>query len=61
MAVEHTIYCDGCSSILVAASSVGKARKEGRESGLVHRIGDKDYCTECYERMTKRADIKTEE
>jgi hypothetical protein len=50
MGVEHTIYCDGCSTILVSASSVTKARREGRRDKIVFRRGDKDLCQECNQR-----------
>ena len=48
MGVEHTIYCDGCSSIHVSVSTVTKARREGKRNGLVHRFNDKDLCPQCY-------------
>jgi hypothetical protein len=46
MGVEHTIYCDQCSTILVSASSVTKARREGSRDKIVFRRDGKDLCKE---------------
>lgn len=59
MGVEHTIYCDGCSAILVSASSVTKARREGRRDKLVFSVNKKDLCSECAQRYRREIERLT--
>lgn len=53
MSVEITIVCDGCSAIVVAASSVGEARREGKRDGVLFSVNKKDFCAKCHERYRR--------
>lgn len=54
MGYEVTIICDECGSIIVAARTATKARKEGiRDKVMVRRDG-KDICADC-DRRTRRS------
>lgn len=53
MGIEISIVCDSCSSILVAASNVGKARREGRRNKSVVSFNKKDLCPKCYKQYRK--------
>lgn len=48
MSIEINIVCDGCSAILVAASSVSEARREAKRHKTAFRLNRKDLCPECY-------------
>jgi hypothetical protein len=53
MSIEINIVCDWCSAILIAASSVGKARREGKRDKSVVSFNKKDFCPDCYERYRR--------
>jgi hypothetical protein len=53
VSIEINIVCDMCSAILVAASSVGEARCEGKRDKTVFTLNKKDLCPECYERYRR--------
>jgi predicted RNase H-like HicB family nuclease len=48
MALEYTVYCDQCGSIMAASGKSGaEARAEAKQAWGAVRRGRRDYCGQC--------------